>query len=765
MNDKSKKYLSHSTSRSGRAGNLDEHLQSVARRAAEFAESFRASEEAHLAGLFHDLGKYGDLFQRRLEGKERGIDHWSAGAWTALSLYQYGIASALTIQGHHIGLQKADKDSLKELDLSAIATNHPLGLRLSEPDLEILKKRLKYDGIDFPKQLDQSILDYRNRGNMLASAMLDVRMLYSALVDADFIETEAHFNANLDKNKYYRKCGPELEPDHAFSVVNSYIDALAKKSTASIAVNKLRNDLLTACLEAAEHPQGAFTLTAPTGSGKTLSMLAFALRHAVVHNLRRIVIVIPFLSIIEQTVKEYRKIFDNQFAKDFVLEHHSLSGAHGEPLQYKDEGIYRSGLLAENWDAPIVVTTSVQMLESLFANRPSACRKLHRLANSIILFDEVQTIPTQITIPTLATLSRLTERYGSTVVFATATQPAFSHLDTAVLEYCHKSWQPEEIVPQKLNLFSRSRRTRIQWPDDLKHKTSWNELSNQLNQHQQVLCIVNLKRHAHQLYDLLVTDDADSLFHLSTNMCPAHREVTMQEIRSRLNEGKPCRLISTQCIEAGVDVDFPVVYRALAPMDAIAQAAGRCNRNGLAEKGIVTVFEPEDKRLYPSGAYEQAASVTRLILKQESEHHPDINDPELFTRFYRELYSFSDPQNMNKELQNAIKGMDFEDVAKRYKVINKPTINVLVPYDIDIYKRLQSEVEQTGLTREWIAKARPYTIGLYRPGKHENYLDRVPLHRQSSYDGFADDWYIYIEKEHYDSKMGLITPNEDLLIA
>jgi CRISPR-associated helicase Cas3 len=485
--------------------------------------------------------------------------------------------------------------------------------------------------------------------------MLDVRMLFSALVDADFIETEAHFNATPDGSKGYREPGPSLQADKVFPLLVSYLGQLAANSCASPEVNRLRRDLLAACLEAATLPQGLFTLTAPTGAGKTLSMLAFALRHALEHGLRRIVTVIPYLSIIEQTVREYHKVFalhfSAKYAEQYVLEDHSLAGTRegdrirrGEP-DTQTEAEEKRRYLAENWDAPIIVTTSVQFFESLFANRPSACRKLHRLARSVILFDEVQTFPVQLAVPSLATLSRLVERYGATVVFATATQPAFAHLDEFVRNYCVRGWQPQEIAKPDLRLFERGRRTRVAWPR-LEKKTSWAELADQLSQHGQALCVVNLKRHAIQLFDELKRLQLDGLFHLSTNMCPAHRGVVLDEVRQRLAKGMSCHLISTQCVEAGVDVDFPVVFRALGPLDAVAQAAGRCNRNGRAETGIVHVFLPkeEEASAYPDGTYRQAASVCRLFLSKYGAPRMDIHVPELFEEYYRELYDLSRPQ-------------------------------------------------------------------------------------------------------------------------
>jgi len=581
-------YLAHSRSDTGHEDSVATHLSDVAHTAAQHAAAFGCSDEAHLAGLLHDLGKYGDLFQRRLKGQERGIDHWSAGAWAALSRYQRsGIAAALAIQGHHVGLQQASDDHLSDLDPTRLAENHPLNLRLSDPDTDHLLRLLDDDSLTLPDEMPETV--YGGLRGLSAAAMLDVRMLFSTLVDADYTETEAHFQATSPDEKSYRKPGPTPEPEPMLKELQAYIDKVAAGSQATAQVNELRADLLKACLEAGAGPQGLFTLTAPTGAGKTFSMLAFALKHALTHDLRRIVMVIPYLSIIEQTVAAYQDALASSVPSETmsqtILEDHSMAGGGDRPDGDDQQKNYRR-LLAENWDAPIIVTTSVQMLESLFANRPSRCRKLHRLADSVILFDEVQTLSTSLAVPTLATLSHLSERYGASVVFSTATQPAFTHLDESVKQFCVGGWAPTEIVPDTLDLFGKARRTRVDWSGG-DHAVSWEDLAEQIGGLPRALCIVNLKRHALALSNELKARGCEGLLHLSTSMCPAHRQVTLEEVRRRLDADEPCLLVATQCVEAGVDLDFPVVYRAWGPLDAIAQAAGRCNRNGRLEIGEV----------------------------------------------------------------------------------------------------------------------------------------------------------------------------------
>ncbi|MFQ5500604.1 MAG: CRISPR-associated helicase/endonuclease Cas3, partial [Candidatus Zixiibacteriota bacterium] len=367
---------------------------------------------------------------------------------------------------------------------------------------------------------------------------------------------------------------------------------------------------------------------------------------------------------------------------------------------------------------------------------------------------------------TLATLSRLTERYGSTVVFSTATQPAFECLKTKISNYCHAGWNPHEIVPANLRMFQRAKRTKVSWPSS-DNRISWIDLSARLSECEQVLCIVNLKKHARDLFELVQEEQPANTYHLSTSMCPAHRKHILNDVRQQLDNRKPCRLISTQCVEAGVDVDFPVVYRAMGPMDAIAQAAGRCNRNGRSESGDVIIFVPEvDGSLCPPGAYQQATGATEAIIKTYESRQPSIDDPKLFEKYYRKLYDLNRPGDQNTELTKAILRLDFIDVAKQYRLIDGPAINVLVPYDLDKLDRLCDELRESekGMTRAWQAKARPYTVALYRPGAHEPFMEPVE-ERYGSKE--ISDWYIYL-KDHaadYTRDLGLIPPNDNLLIA
>ncbi len=757
-----------------------EHLQFVAKRAAEFGAVFGAKEECEFAGLLHDIGKYGQLFQKRIRGKESQIDHWSLGAWAAFSLAKKkGFATAFAIQGHHLGLQTASMDAMRALHPPKLQnpTCHPLGLKLSASDEVEVLAALEGDGGGVPK-LQKTIYDYRamTEEACTAAAMLDLRMLFSTLVDADYLETEAFMTAKAPRTRRYRLPSLPLKEIVALAELKRHIDHLRIKSTASLNVLGVRDDLLNACETASMQVPGIFTLTAPTGSGKTLAMLAFALNHAAQKELRRIVVVIPYLTIIEQTAKEYRRIFKDLIPEEdlnrYILEHHSLSETHArddrhnEDPDEQDESRSRPRLLAENWDAPIIITTSVQLLESLFSNRPSACRKLHRLAQSVILFDEVQTLPLGLVVPTLATLSQLSQRYGSTVVFSTATQPAFRHLDKHVECFCQAGWKPEEIVKDNPHMFQTLKRTLVKWPDTLDKGVSWTELTRQMAKTRQFLCIVNLKRHAVELMQAMKPYEEDGLLHLSTNMCPAHREKVLDEVRSRLTVAAPCRLISTQCIEAGVDVDFPVVYRAFGPLDSIAQASGRCNRNGILTEGVVHVFIPEDEG-YPSGEYQRAAQVAKCMLREKisAGMQLDINEPDVFQKYFEQLYDLAQPEGQKAELIEAIRGQNFVETSKYYRLIEKDTINLLVSYDKIIFAELAQAVRACGLTSKWIQDARPYVVSVFRPSADVvlfQCLESIMVGKGRKTVS-ADDWFIYHGK--YDPQIGLIPESASVWIG
>lgn len=754
-------YLAHSKNDNGNAHSAKDHLAEVARLATEFAGTSSWSQEVYLSGLLHDLGKYADLFQLRLQGKASGLDHWSAGAWVALSEYQ-AVAAALAIQGHHIGLQQGGKEHLYKL-----GEPHPPQLQLSDPDLGRLKLRTASDGINIFKP-EHCIFTPPAIFHRQLADMLDVRMLFSCLTDADFLDTAAHFEGRA------RDTGSSLNASLALQALTDLMNnSVRSSSNADQSVLDARNLLWEMVTTAAARPVGLLTLTAPTGSGKTLAMLKFALEHAVRNNLKRIILVIPFLSIIEQTAQIYRSIF-HDYPPNYVLEHHSMAGLGSEEAKDDAEAENERArrLLSENWDAPIIITTNVQLLESLFSNRPSACRKLHNLMESVIMFDEAQTLPQSLVVPTLGALSHLSTAYRSTILFATATQPAFDTLDNAVSVKVPAGWRPVEAAPDHARLYQALRRYEVLWPDNGETK-EWFQLADAIRCEDQVLCVVNLKSHAQSILDELKNDDA--IFHLSTNLCPLHRRRVLGEVRDCLKNGLPCRLISTQCIEAGVDVDFPIVYRALAPLDAIAQAAGRYNRegrliddNGNRKMGEVRVFEPmagDYRKRYPTRAYFQAAEVTRSMLtvaRQSGRTGLDLNDPQTFREYYRALYDLSKPEAQNKELQEAITNADFVRVSQEYRLIDQSAIQVLVPFEKEriLFDELQRQQDEEGINAQWIRKAQGLAVSVYRP-KSDHPAWGVLIAAKLRYGrGPSDEWYILEDRnnEFYDGVSGLCLP-------
>jgi len=770
-------YFAHSENEVKEKHLLKDHLQSVSALIREFCKDIDLplADEASFCGQLHDLGKYADLFQARLRGEVSGLDHWSSGAWVALG--NQSVAAALAIQGHHIGLQKGSRDALRAMNLATLTSQHPLSLKLSDDDVNRLKSRFTSDNLTFSKSKRLVVEPDKGFQNQVA-AMLDVRMLFSCLTDADFLDTEAHFDGD-DQGKKYRIPGPPLNAKEALDVLDQFMGTnIYGKIEADKTVLESRNLLWQMVNSASSAEPGLFTLTAPTGSGKTLAMLKFALEHAAKNKgIKRIIIAIPFLSIIEQTAAIYKAVFKT-FPENYVLEHHSLAGLGEEEAKGDAEFAAERArrLLAENWDAPIIITTNVQLLESLFSNRPSACRKLHNLMESVIMFDEAQTLPQHLAVTTLAVLSHLSQTYHTTVLFATATQPAFNTLDGAVKKFVNTGWQPIEVAPDHARLYNALRRYSVSWPMQDETK-SWETLANEIKNEEQVLCVVNLKSHATEL--LKEMKDVPDVLHLSTNLCALHRRAVLDDVRARLKAGTPCRLISTQCVEAGVDVDFPVVYRALASLDAIAQAAGRCNREGRLTDdegnrimGKVRVFEPDVegnyKKRYPTDAYFLATEVTRTMLIKSGSIGLDLNNPAIFREYYQQLYNQSKPETQGKELIQAITEIDFVRVAKEYRLIDKKAIQVLVPYGayIDKFNELDRQQYQEGISAQWIRRAQGLAVSIFRPKvNHPAWQVLIPAKLRYG-KGVSDEWYILEDREGklYDDVLGLCLPQAQQIL-
>lgn len=549
---------------------LEEHLKNVAKRAGGFAAIFQSSDWASRASWLHDLGKYSKEFQEYLKGANgidasietapARVDHSTAGAQYAARIMPIlGHLLAYALSGHHTGLLNGrDTKTCQEARLNK--TIHPW-----EHGLQFLPTFTKIE----PPIFLQNALSKKDA----FSAAFFIRMIFSCLVDADFLDTEIFMNP---QQATLRENWSDDVLDQMDEALTEFVRQLDPQDTL---VNRQRALVREACLKAAEQVPGLFSLSVPTGGGKTLASLAFALRHAIRNGLQRIIYVIPLTSIIEQNADVFREALrpvTDKLGRDVVLEHHSNLDPD------KETTINR--LAAENWDAPLVVTTSVQFYESLFGNKTSRCRKLHRLARSVIILDEAQTLPVDYLKPCLCALQELITNYGASIVICTATQPAIERRENFEIGL----QKPSEIIPNPVELYNQLQRVRV---EDIGSQSD-EELCKRIVAEPQVLCIVNIKLHARRLFEAIAARDGH--FHLSGNMCPAHRSEKLKQIREHLAEGRVCRVISTQVIEAGVDVDFPVVYRSLAGLDSVAQAAGRCNRNGrLPENGRTYIFRSE----------------------------------------------------------------------------------------------------------------------------------------------------------------------------
>ncbi|GIV09027.1 MAG: CRISPR-associated helicase/endonuclease Cas3 [Fimbriimonadales bacterium] len=672
-------YYAHTPNAQGQWHGLVEHLRSTAEQARAFAERFGAGELAYYAGLCHDLGKFHPEFQRYLcqcAAGQSALKHPHAiyGAKlieTVFSLLAYPIA------GHHSGMPnksdlKARLQKFQDLPsiLSVAQTHLPELIPLLNPNT--------------PLQLPPHFPD-----DLLAWEML-TRMLFSCLVDADFLDTERHFDPNRASQRGQTPTLQELW--RRFETNQRQLLQQAPDTP----INRARRAIYDSCLCAAKEPPGLYRLTAPTGGGKTRAALGFALKHALTHGLERIIVALPYTSIIDQTAQVYREIL----GEEAVLEHHSA-------LQWDnldEDATDRWKLLSENWDAPLIVTTFVQLFESLFSNRPSACRKVHHLARSVIVLDEAQTLPTHLLLPTTHALQQLVDYFGTTVVVCTATQPALERLGFCKLL--------TEIVQTPHLWFEALKRVEY-----IRESDAWDytALAQRIANAPQVMVVLNTRRDAVATVQVLreAYPCLEGMFHLSTLLCPAHRRQVLQTVRQRLQNGEPCRLIATQVVEAGVDLDFPVVMRAIGPLDRIVQAAGRCNREGRLERGQVILFEL-DSGGTPRGAYRTATDEARVMLQRPE---TDLHDPETYRLYFERLF-----QSVNTDpnaIQGKRKGFQFKQVADHYRMIEGATEMVVIfNYAPEAVNRLLEEARgrlQAGslLPLQWYRQIQQYAVNLY----------------------------------------------------
>ena len=698
---------------------LLDHLQATAERAGAFGEAFGAGDLARLAGRWHDLGKYDPAWQAYLRAqvgpdghRGRPPDHRRAGTVRAADAKLSAVAFA--VAGHHGGLPSAT-------DLRSW---------LAEPAREpavgaVVRRALATaDGEAAPRAEASVALADRQPTDRLRFEML-VRLLFSALVDADFLDTEAHLTPG--KREAREAAGEAIAPALLLERLRAWSGA--RRVTPS-PVNEWRERWRREVVDLASNAPGLFRLALPTGAGKTLTGLEFALAHAVAHGFRRVVIAVPFLTITDQVAKQYREALGDPGDAGIVLEQHSGTDPTVKPGQDEDEDVPDPArrwarLAAENWGAPVVVTTTVSLFESLLGNRPRRSRRVHRLAGSVTIIDEVQALPATLVEPLVQALRDLVAVGGASVVLCTATQPAFEAIPSL------HDLDATDLAPSAAPVPAPFRRTRQEWRTD--GSATWAEVAGWLREVPQALVIVNTRRHSHELLDAL---DDPGAWHLSSLMCGAHRRDVLDQVRADLRAGRPCRLVATQVVEAGVDIDFPFVARALAPWDGIVQAAGRCNREGRSEFGTLRVFVPPDDAA-PAGAYRTGIDITRQLAGR------DLDDPDAAAEYFRRLFL-----NVNTDrdaVGEARRALDFPEVARLVRLVDDDGVPAVVTAYGDattrehvrsLLGRLAVEPERA---RETVRKLAPYLVNVGRRAADEA-RRRGWLQPVTSAPGAPEEW-------------------------
>lgn len=720
---------------------LDAHLKNVAVRTEAFAEKFGASPWGWAAGWLHDMGKAKERFQLRLLDESIREPHSGEGALFACKHYNItcpppfsepiGRIMAFAIAGHHAGLANGDAYG---------GGNIPLNERLEtataiKPWFDLARLVEIKSPPDPLKQAGQDTFGWA----------FFIRMLFSALVDADYLETERWF-AETEGKSIERGWNGQL-----VNLKNALDSHIAAFGTPKDDLAKLRAEVLGDCRTAAGYGQDLFSLTVPTGGGKTLSSLAFALDHAIRHDLDRVIYVIPFTSVVEQTAAVFRNALDDDKA---ILEHHSAFDSEKLPGETNEGELEKLRLAAQNWDRPIIVTTAVQFFESLFANKPSRCRKLHNIARSVVILDEAQTMPLKLFRPCLAALNELKRGYNTSIVLCTATQPAVTR--RAGLKAVEALEDVKEIIAPDRNLYTRLKRVRSEQAGVMTD----DDLVEALGSVGSGLCIVNNRRHARELFQRLEKAGIGGERHLTTAMTAAHRRIVLDEIRQRLTDRKPVRLVSTSLIEAGVDISFSAVWRAWAGLDQVAQAAGRCNReNELGpEGGFLTIFEPEEgEGRNPPSELKQFADTARDVLRD----HDDPLSEQAVAAYFRELLWRRSGADSGKptRLDNvevgerringimaAIKqtaprmNFCFADIAQAFRMIDSLLVPVIIPEAVEhpgasarLLERLRYVERPGGIARELqlhlvqvprLARIEMIQLGLAETINQENFGDQ-----------------------------------------
>ncbi len=703
-------YLAHISEDGTREQTVLEHLNGTAELAAEFARPFGGEEQARFAGMIHDIGKYSVDFQKRLHGSNIHVDHSTAGAQEAMARRQQ--EAAFAVAGHHSGLPDGGSttDAQSESTLCGrCKRNVPSYEAWQDEVLPLLTANVKR-----PSNIPKDTL----------SEAFYIRMLFSCLVDADFQDTETFMQG-------------EAAPRGGYESISALYDRLqayiAPWWNPKSELNRKRCEILQRCLDAGQELEnGLYTLTVPTGGGKTIASLAFALAHAKTHGKNRVIYVIPYTSIIDQTAD----VFEKALGAENVIEHH-FGVDYSIKNDANDTVYYKKALATENWDAPVIVTTAVQFFESLYANRSSRCRKLHNIANSVVIFDEAQTLPVNYLMPCVEAIGQLVQNYSVTAVLCTATQPA---LEPLFAELAPKL-KIQEIVPDTQVLYDFFRRTTIRRAGALTEEA----LAEQLNAQPQTLCVVNRRSTVQSIASLL---EKEGCYALTTLLCPADRKKQLEEIRARLREGRPCRVVSTSLIEAGVDLDFPVAWREEAGLDSILQTAGRCNREGCrsAEESVVSIFSLEGAKV-PSVIRQNVDAAHEAM--QDCQDAADLQTINFYFRFLLRMKG-NDSLDSNFILdcfreEDEICENLFATAAEHFHIIENNTVTVYIP--IDDGNELITQLRLGFTSRSLYRQLGQYAVNVY-PEHLRKLLDAGVV------EAVGDD-YILTDISAYDRNRGL----------
>ncbi|WGL18114.1 CRISPR-associated helicase Cas3' [Microbulbifer bruguierae] len=720
-------FYAHSTERDDKSDwqTLAGHLSAVGELAAQKAAIFGGEGAASAEGLLHDLGKYTEEFQQRLEGSPARVDHATHGAVMAVERFgPMGKLIAYAIAGHHAGLangrDSGERTSLKD----RLRKELPQLLPRWESEIELPETLLP----------PESFRPVKGRGAFQLSFL--GRMLFSCLVDADYLDTEA-FYLKKDKGLEGRD---QVFP--SLSALRERLDQTLSQFKPDSEVNRIRAGILEHVRSNSGQAPGLFSLNVPTGGGKTLASLAFALDHGIAHGLRRVIFVIPFTSIVEQNAAVFRQALGD-LGDAAVLEHHSAFTDDGTKSS-DPQSIDKLRLAMENWEAPIVVTTSVQFFESLFANRSSRCRKLHNIAGSVVILDEAQTLPLKLLVPCVTAMDELAMNYRTSLVLCTATQPALKVEEG----FASGLTNVRELAPEPAQLLRQLERVRVHYRGPLTDE----ELVAEIAQREQVLCIVNSRRHARSLYQSI--SHLPGARHLTTLMCAKHRSHALKEIRQLLKSGEPCRLIATSLIEAGVDVDFPTVFRAEAGLDSIAQAAGRCNREGRrhsVESNVYVFAVASDWPTPPD--VEQFAGAARSVFRR----YVNPLSLDAIQDYFRELYWVKGRDQLGAPMLKSVEdgqldGIPYENLARDFRMIDSKMLPVIVPYDDEAKNALRALAWAEscgGIAR----RLQPYLVQL--PEKAFKTLRGTGAIQPVQFDRFGEQFMELVNEDMYHKKFGL----------